>query len=86
MTDDSGDIDTDVAVVNVGIGNLPPVADAGEIVSGTVGSSITFDGTGSSDPEGSVDQYTWDFGDDTPVLSGLANPTHNLKKIRRKSP
>ena len=31
VTDDSGETDTDITVVNVGIGNLPPQADAGDV-------------------------------------------------------
>ena len=37
-----------------GAANLPPVADANGPYSGTVGVSVSFDGTGSSDPDGTI--------------------------------
>ena len=55
--------------------NHPPVADAGPDQSATVGQAVTFDGSGSHDPDGdSIVSYTWDFGDNT-TGSGV-NPTH----------
>jgi PKD repeat protein len=43
--------------------NIPPVADAGGPYSGTVGSPVSFDGSASSDTDGSIVSYAWDFGD-----------------------
>jgi PKD repeat protein len=45
--------------------NSPPVADAGGPYSGDTGTSITFSGAGSTDPNGNntITSYAWDFGD-----------------------
>jgi PKD repeat protein len=43
--------------------NQPPVADANGPYAGDEGSSIEFDGSGSSDPDGTIGSYEWDFDD-----------------------
>jgi len=54
--------------------NDPPVADAGPDQSATVGSPVTFNGSGSSDPDGFIVSYAWNFGDDS--TGTVANPSH----------
>jgi PKD repeat protein len=57
-------------------GDPPP--DVGPTAAFTSTSSdltATFDGRGSSDPEGPIASFSWDFGDGTPRGSG-AQPTH----------
>ena len=43
--------------------NQPPLCDAGGPYAGNVGDSIAFDGTASSDSDGTIDTYAWEFGD-----------------------
>jgi len=64
VTDDAG-AKSAAATTNVTVsaGLKPPVADAGGPYSGTVATAIGFDGTGSSDPDGSIVSFDWDFGD-----------------------
>ena len=47
-----------------GSGNQPPVADAGGPYVGTVGDAITFDASGSSDDDGTIVAYRWDWTND----------------------
>jgi len=74
ITDDAGDTDSAIATVTVDAAALPPVADAGGPYSGDAGSPVQFDGSGSSDPDGQVVSYAWDFGDGS-TGSGQS-PTH----------
>jgi PKD repeat protein len=63
VTDDSGDKDSDTAKVTIGEGNLPPKANAGGSYKGEVDERVEFDGSASSDPDGKIKKYNWDFGD-----------------------
>lgn len=47
---------------------------------GLPGESIAFNAGGSSDSDGSVVRYQWDFGDGTTASSGGASPSHSYAK------
>jgi PKD repeat protein len=55
--------DTKSFTITVNNVNNAPTADAGGPYTGVVGIAVSFDGTGSSDPDGDVLSYSWDFGD-----------------------
>jgi len=54
--------------------NLSPTANPGSLYEGLVGGEITFDGSGSSDSDGEIIEYQWDFGDGS--TGAGASPTH----------
>ena len=54
--------------------NRPPLANAGGPYTGVRDTPVTFNGAGSSDPDGDALTYAWDFGDGTQG-TGVA-PTH----------
>ena len=57
----------------------PPVANAGGPYTGTVGTAVTFNGSGSSDPQGQALTYAWDFGDGSKGTG--VSPTHTYAQV-----
>ncbi len=77
VTDDEGETDSDTATASIGSGDLPPLADAGGPYTADIGETVTFDATGSSDPDGTIVQYDWEFGDGSFLVDGGATPSHS---------
>jgi len=68
-----------VLVVNVSAGApQAPVAVISAPMSAQVAQSVTFDGTGSTDPDGTIVQYDWDFGDGTTGTGAVATHSYGV--------
>ncbi len=76
VTDNNGATATDTTTANISdpAVNEPPVANANGPYAGTTGVAVSFSSAGSSDPDGSIASYAWDFGDG--ATSNTANPSH----------
>ncbi len=78
VTDNDSLTDTDSVMITV---QAPPVADAGDDQTVLVGEEVQFDGSESSDPDGSIVSYSWDF-DDGSSGSG-ETPSHTYTAAGR---
>ncbi|OVE78596.1 hypothetical protein BVY01_05045 [bacterium I07] len=63
VRDASGQIGNGAFVMHPVVINLPPIAEAGEDRAVAPGQGLQFDGSQSSDPDGSITRYSWDLGD-----------------------
>ena len=66
--------DTIIGELDPTVTNTPPTADPNGPYTGVTGVAVTFDGSGSSDTDGSITTYDWDFGDGN-TGTGM-NPAH----------
>ncbi len=76
VTDNKGATATEGVSISVipAQANMPPIARPGGPYSAAPGASIAFDGSTSNDPDGTVSDWSWDFGDGT-TASGI-NVSH----------
>ncbi|MET3811360.1 PKD domain-containing protein [Arthrobacter sp. UYEF3] len=72
VTDDKGATNTAANLVTLASPNQPPAA---AFTSSSADLTASFDASGSSDPDGTVASYAWDFGDNSAAGSGVA-PSH----------
>jgi len=81
VIDNNGTSDTATTTVTItvpdDITNQMPVANAGGPYSGNIGGIINFNGSYSSDPDGDITNYTWDFGDGANGAGQYANHTYS---------
>jgi len=61
--------------------NISPIADAGADQTAEIGDLVIFDGTNSSDPDGTIANYFWDFGDTTQDTGATTTHSYVLENI-----
>lgn len=77
VTNNYGQTDTDTTtatISDISSDQSPPIANAGGPYKGVTGTPISFNGSGSSDADGTLVSYVWNFGDST-TGTGVS-PTH----------
>lgn len=75
--DARGGVGTTNIIINVGGVNQPPIANASATpTSGYLPLTVQFSSAGSSDPDGTIVEYYWTFGDAFGTHSYEANPTY----------
>jgi PKD repeat protein/C1A family cysteine protease len=77
VTDNQGATGFDTTTITVSNVNTPPVAAvSASPTSGTKPLAVSFSGSGSSDPDGTITSYAWDFGDSSQATGVSASHTY----------
>jgi PKD repeat protein len=63
VTDNDGATSTITTSATIDLANVPPTADPGGPYTGTAGNPVSFDGSFSDDPDGTIASFAWDFDD-----------------------
>ena len=76
VTDDKGATGTTTKAVTVQAPAAPNAAPVAAFTSATSGLTVTVDGSGSTDSDGSIAGYSWDFGDGGTATGATASRTY----------
>ena len=77
----TGGYDALITCWDVEVSNQPPTAVMSATPStGAAPLTVTFDGSGSTDPDGTIASYSWNFGDG--ATSAATNPSHTYTSAR----
>jgi len=77
--DAQGSVNTVVSRITLDSSNAPPIASFVPGSTNTVlGASVNFNPAGSSDPDGSLVRYDWEFGDGTSLSTANASPVDHV--------
>ena len=80
VTDNLGATGSDAVTVNVDPNQSPTAHAAATPTSGHAPLAVAFSSTGSSDPDGTISSFDWDFGDGSPH-SSAASPSHTYTAL-----
>ncbi len=82
VTDDFGNTGTTSTTATItATALLPPIADVGGPYNGIINDPVAFNGTASTDPDGTIVRYDWDFGDGTVLTDAGPTPTHTYTTV-----
>ena len=78
VTDSQGLTSSQSVQIQATAPNIPPTAViAASATSGAAPLAVTFNGSGSTDPDGTISSYAWNFGDGTTASGSVATKTFN---------